>query len=348
MMSAGKNHPTHAGAYFAIRVCAQIAAALAVIVAWAILAQAADPVFPIGSRIGLVPPPGMIASQTFNGFVDPDKDAAILFVTFPPVAYDQLDKSMAPAELKKQGIEIDNREPIDLGFAKGFLIKSEQSSAKGRFRKWLLVAAASDLTLLVTVQVPDEDTSYPDKAIRDALATLALRANVPDAERLSLLPFKVADFAGFHIDDVLPGSALMLVDGPPPQAKDQAKDQGKNQGKDALPPGAQSAHLIIAAMQGGPADDGDRDKFAQSTFDQIGGIKDVQIQDTEPLRIDGQPGYETLAKAKDGTTGVDIMVIQWLRFGSGGYLQMIGVARTDDWPNVFTRLRAVRDAVDPK
>ena len=101
-------------------------------------------------------------------------------------------------------------------------------------------------------------------------------------------------------------------------------------------------------MQGGPADDGDRDKFARATFDQIGGIKDVQIQDTETMRIDGQPGYETLAKAKDGKTDVDIIVVQWLRFGSGGYLQMIGVARTDDWPNVFTRLRTVRDAVDPK
>ncbi len=333
---------------YSIRASAHIAAVVAVIVTSAIPARAADPVFPVGSRIGLVPPPGMIASQAFNGFADPDKDAAILFVTFPPEAYDQLDKSMVPAALKKQGIDVDNREPIDLGFGKGFLIKSEQSTDKGRFRKWLLVAAASDLTVLVTVQTPDEDTSYPDKAIRDALATLTLRASVPDAERLSLLPFKVGDFAGFHIDDVLPGSALMLVDGPPPQAKDQAKDQTKDQGKNPPAPAAQSAHFIIAAMQGGPADDGDRDKFARATFDQIGGIKDVQIQDTETMRIDGQPGYETLAKAKDGKTDVDITVVQWLRFGSGGYLQMIGVARTDDWPNVFTRLRTVRDAVDPK
>ena len=36
--------------------------------------------------------------------------------------------------------------------------------------------------------------------------------SVPDAERLSLLPFKVGDLAGFHIEDVLPGRALMLAD----------------------------------------------------------------------------------------------------------------------------------------
>jgi hypothetical protein len=347
MMRESKSHSIRAGAYFA----AALAVAVSIVVP-AIPARAADPVFPVGSRIGLVPPPGMTASQAFNGFADPDKDAAILLVTFPPVAFEQLDKSMVPAELKKQGLDVNNREPIDLGFGKGFLIESKQTTDKGNFRKWLLIAAASDLTVLVTVQVPEGDTTYSDKTIRNALATLTVRASVPDAERLSLLPFKVGDFAGFHIDDVLPGRALMLADAPPPQATPQATTpqatpQATDQNKDAAAR-VHTAHLIIAAMQGGPPDDGGRDKFAQAVFDQIGGIKDVQIQDTESLRINGDPGYETLAKAKDGKTDVDVMVVQWLRFGSGGYLQMIGVAPADGWPSVFTRLRTVRDAVDQK
>jgi len=323
-----------------IRACAYVAAALAVIVL-ALPARAADPVFPAGSRIGLVPPVGMVLSQAFAGFADPNKDAAILLVTFPAVAYEQLDKSMVPAELKKQGIDINNREPIEFGFGKGFVLSGKQTTDKGRYRKWLLVAAASDVTALVTVQVPDADATYSDKAVHDALASLTLRASVPDAERLSLLPFKVGNLAGFHIDDVMPGRALMLVDAPPQQG-----NAPPQQGKDASAP-AQSTHFLIAAMPGGPGEDGNRDNFAQATFDQIGGIKDVQIQDTESLRIDNQPGYETLAKAKDGKTDTDIMVVQWLRFGTGGYMQMVGVARADEWPNVFTRLRTVRDSVDP-
>jgi hypothetical protein len=35
--------------------------------------QAADPVFPLGSRIGLVPPPGLVQSRTFEGFEDAAK-----------------------------------------------------------------------------------------------------------------------------------------------------------------------------------------------------------------------------------------------------------------------------------
>ena len=43
-------------------------------------------------------------------------------------------------------------------------------------------------------------------------------------------------------------------------------------------------------MPGGPAEPGDRSNFARNTFQQIVGIKDVQIQDAEPLRIGNQPG----------------------------------------------------------
>jgi hypothetical protein len=101
-------------------------------------------------------------------------------------------------------------------------------------------------------------------------------------------------------------------------------------------------------MSGGPTEAADRDNFARVTFGQIGGIKDVHIQDAERLRIGSQAGYETLAKAKEARTDADIMVVQWLRFGSGGFIQMIGIAPVDMWPAAFTRLRAVRDSVDSK
>ena len=78
-----------------IRTRARVAAVVALMV-WAIPARAAEPVFPVGSRIGLVPPAGMVASPTFMGFEDRDKHAAILLTTFPAEAFDQLDKSMLP------------------------------------------------------------------------------------------------------------------------------------------------------------------------------------------------------------------------------------------------------------
>jgi hypothetical protein len=84
------------------------------------------------------------------------------------------------------------------------------------------------------------------------------------------------------------------------------------------------------------------------TFGQIVGIKDVQITMSEPLRIGGQSGFQTTAQAKDMKTGDDIMVAQWLRFGTGGFMQMIGMAKAGVWTTALTRLRAVRDGIQPK
>ena len=300
-------------------------------------ARAQDPVFPPGSRVGLVPPPGMVASNAFDGFADPSKDAAILITVLPPAAFAQMDKTLDVDSLKKQGVALEKREPMQLSFGKGFLLSGRQTADRTRYKKWLLVAGASDLTALVTVQVPEpEDKAYPDRVVRAALATLAIRAKVPEAEELGLLPFSVGDFAGFHVEDVLRGRALMLRDA---GAAEPAKDAAA---------GGVDARMLIAALPGGPSEPDGRANFARLAFNEIGGIRDVTITVSEPLRIGGQSGFQTMAEAKDARTGADVRVIQWLRFGGGGYLQMVGIAGADGWTSVLARLRTVRDSVELK
>jgi hypothetical protein len=300
-------------------------------------ARAEEPVFPPGSRVGLVPPPGMVVSKTFDGFADPAKDAAILITVLPAEAFAQIEKVLDTDALKKQGVTVDKRESMQLGFGKGILLIGRQVAEKEHFKKWLLVAAASDLTAMVTIQVPDPDDVYSDRALRTALATLAVRAKVPEQEELSLLPFSVGDLAGFHVDDVLRGRALMLRDAPP------AADAGKE-----TTPHGFDARLLIAAVPGNPPEPDQRADFARLMFNEIGGIRQVRITMSEPLRIGGQSGFQTMAEAQDVRSGADVRVIQWLRFGGGGYLQMVGIGGADGWTSVLSRLRTVRDSVELK
>jgi len=315
-----------------------ISAAFAVLLAvsaFAVPAHAADAIFPTGSRVGLVPPGDMTPSKTFEGFADPQKSAAILISTLPAEAYGSLEKTGIPDALLKQGFTIDKREPIELKSGKGFLITGTEVADKTRFRKWLLVAALDDVTALISVQAPEEDATYSDKALRAALATIAVRANVPDAERLGLLPFTIGDLAGFRVSDVLPGRAVILIDVPGDAGKDPSAADVK-------------ARLMIAALNGGPAEPSDWANFARVVFGSVAGIKEVRVQMSEPLRIGGQPGYQTIARAKDAGTDADVMVAQWLRFGSGSHVQMLGISRTDAWSEEFSRLRAIRDSIDQR
>jgi len=294
-------------------------------------AAAAEVVFPAGSRLGLVPPAGMVPSRTFQGFQEPGTKATILLTVLPANAYEQLAKSMVPEAMKKEGIEVERRDAIELAAGKGFVLSGRQTVEKERYRKWLLIASAGDLTALVNVQVPEQASNYSEAVVRTALATLAVRSQIPEAEQLLLIPFTIGDKAGFHVEDVLPGRAIVLVD--------SATQAAEGAGATA------KARMFISALPGGPEETADRDNFARVTFGQIVGIKDVHLQDAGPLRIASQPGYQTLAKAKDAGSGADVMVVQWLRFGSGGFLRMIGIARADAWPEMFGRLRTVRDSI---
>ncbi len=325
-----------------MRASAGFAAVFAFMVLLMVLAmpvRAADPVFPPGSRIGLVPPVGMVASDTFAGFSDPNKDAAILITALPAAAYSRIEKTLDTEVLRKQGVSVDKREPMQLNVGKGFLLTGRQVADKVRYRKWLLVAAAGDITAFVTVQVPERDNAYPDRVVRAALATLSVRPTVPREEELGLLPFAVGELAGFHVDGVLRGRALVLSDAHSESPKDSSKDS---------PEGSLDAHLLVAAVPGGPTEPDDRANFARVSFNEIAGIRDVHVTMSEPLRIGGQPGYQTMAEARDARSGTDVMVVQWLRFGTGGFLQMVGVARADTWTSVLARLRAVRDSIEPK
>ena len=198
-----------------------LAAALACLVLCLVLclflapaARAADPIFPVGSRVGLVPPAGMVVSKGFVGFEDVAKDSAMLIAAQPAAAYPEIEKSLATDLLKKTGITVDNREETKFDFGKGLLVTGKQTADKTRYRKWLLIVQTNDLTALVNVQVPEQETPpIQDATIRAALATLAVRATMPDAEKLSLLPFTVGDLRrDFASKNVIPGRAVMLVD----------------------------------------------------------------------------------------------------------------------------------------
>jgi hypothetical protein len=300
----------------------------------AVPAAAADAAYPPGSRIGLAPPPGMVTSKNFFGYEDAENNAAIILLALPPQAYADLDKSITADTLKQQGLTFETREDMPLSTGKAFLVLAHHEVEKVTIRKWILVAASPGLTALVTAQIPEAAQAlYPDAAIRAALATLAIRNTVPVEEQLSLLPFKVGELAGFRVGGIVPGRALMLGD---------AATDAPGMGTITEP------HIFVAISPGGPVQTGDRDAFARDVFATIPNIRDVRITTSEPLRMGGQQGHQILADAKDPTGAAGLTVVQWLRFGGGAYLQMVGIARAEAWKDAYPRFRSVRDSIDTR
>ncbi len=117
-------------------------------------AAADEPQFPIASRLGLTPPPGMTLSTSFQGFEDTANNIYIRLVAMPEAAYSEIEKSMTNQALKKQNITVEKREPFALQNAKGMLVVARQEAGNEKLRKWLLIAPLGGLTALVSLEIP--------------------------------------------------------------------------------------------------------------------------------------------------------------------------------------------------
>jgi hypothetical protein len=295
-------------------------------------ALAADPVFPLGLRVGLVPPPGLVASTTFQGFEDRDRGVAMIFSEMPADAYPAMQQAFTLDALKAKGIDVESREDVTLKDGHGFIVVARQQAGGMSMRKWALIAGTSQLTAVVTLGVPEAATSaYPDAACRASLASFVVRAKVPPDEQLALLPYDLRDLAGFRIVRALSDGSALLTDGP----------------NDTIKAADQPFVLIAIPPIAAPQPD-DREGFARRLLAATPGIKDIRILRSEPLRIGGQPGHEVIAEAKDDPSETPVTMVQWMRFGPGRFLHIFGLARTDAWSSVFTRMRALRDGIEPK
>src|SRR5260370_36027019 len=85
-------------------------------------ARAADPVFPVGSHIGLVPPGDMKPATVFRGFEGADANVAVGIVGVPVQDHAQGGQEMATAGLKKQGMTQEKRQNGTLKDRTGLLI----------------------------------------------------------------------------------------------------------------------------------------------------------------------------------------------------------------------------------
>jgi hypothetical protein len=297
--------------------------------------------FPLGSHIGLVPPPGMTVSENFPGFEDREKRAAILISQLPGPAYEQFLKSMSSGAIEIPGVSNAKREILLTEGGAAHLVTGDQEADGVKLRKWLMITRRSvtsntvDVTFafVVTAQVPvDAQEAYPDAAIRKALVSTTLRASIPHAEILDRMPFTIGDFADFKgVRSIVPNRALMLTD---------------VSGEAEPPP--DSALMMISVGSGAPPHAEERGQFAQNLMRSIQGYANLRLVNAEAMRVRGQPGYEVRLEGNSIPDNTEVSIVQWLRFQGGGFIRMVGVAPKTKWNESFTRFRAVRDGIDPR
>jgi hypothetical protein len=300
--------------------------------AWLILtmggAFAADPVFPTGARIGMTPLVGLVPAKTFTGFETEDQSVKVLIAELPAAAYGEVMNTFknnpAAAAVKPESLET--------GAGTAYYTVDNAKNASGAIRHYSMILSGGTFSGYVDVQVPENATKiYSDDAVRQMLASAVIRKEVPVAEQLSLMPFKVGNLGDFKNVRALGATgALLLADG------------DETTGFEAAP------FMVIGVMGTTPTEPDDRARFADQAARAIPGLHTGHITMSEPVRIESMAGYETRIDGTSGRDNTQVTVVQWLRFGGQGALRVIGSAPRDQWEKAFPRFREVRDSIAPR
>jgi len=307
----------------------RLLSAIALLIAVTCPALAADTVFPPGVRVGMTPLVGLSPAKTFIGFETEDGGVKVLVAELPAEAYSEVTNAF---KANPPGTDRVKHETVETAAGLAYYTAENVKDGTGNVRRYSMILPGGTFSGYVAAQVPENATKiYTDEAIRQMFASAVIRKEVPVEEKLGLMPFKISELSDFKtIRPLATGAAILLADG------------NETSGFEAAP------YMVIGLMGSTPAQPNDRDRFAQQAATTIPGVRDARITLSEPIRIDGMPGYETRIDATSGKDNTPVTVVQWLRFGGQTSLRIIGSAPRETWPNAFPRFRAVRDGIQPR
>jgi hypothetical protein len=307
----------------------RLLAAVALSIAAASPTFAADVVFPPGARVGMKPLVGLNRAKTFTGFETEDQGVKVLVTDLPAEAYGEVANAFKANPAGAGGIK---PESIETGAGLAYYTVENAKDGASTVRRYSMILPGPTFSGYIAMQVPENAARiYTDDAVRQMFSTAAIRDQVPVEEQLGLMPFKITELANFkNIRTLSPGAALIVADG------------DEKSGFEVAP------FMIIGIIGSTAASPDDRGRFAQQIATTIPGVRDGRITMSEPIRIDGQPGYETRIDAVSGKDSTPVTIVQWLRFGAQTSLRIIGSSPRDQWSSAFPRFRSVRDGIQPR
>jgi len=291
-------------------------------------AAAEEPVFPPGSRVGMTPLVGLGPAKKFAGFETEDESVKVLVAELPPEAYGEVMNALKSNPAGSSGIK---SESLETGAGKAYYTAETAKDGTGVVRRYSMILQGGTFSGYVAARVPENASKiYTDEAIRQMFSSAVVRKEVPVAEQLGLMPFKVAELGEFkNVRTLTPGASVLLADG------------DEKSGFEGAP------FMVIGVMGSTPTQPSDRGRFAEQAATSIPGLRNSRITTSEPLRIEGMAGYETRIDGITGKNNTPVTVVQWLRFGGQSALRIIGSSPREQWAQAFPRFRAVRDGVQP-
>ena len=269
--------------------------------------RAQDPVFPPGSRIGLVPPSGLVLSSDFTGFMDEETSTSIMIASVPKEAYEEMTAGMTPERAATQGMTLVG--PCDhvTTSMESRCFRVTQSARGFLFQKWLLIARFDNETAMIVVNVPDmvmKEGIYTAAAMETALSSLAYSETLA-GDPLDALPFTIEEGELLTFQRTLGGSSAIYA---------------------GTPVAGYPQPIWIVASSLDDSAPARELAFSRLAFQQIASLSEVEVTGEAPYAGTDLEGHILEGRGTDQESGSPLYVFQAVLVdASGKYYRLVGL-----------------------
>ncbi len=287
---------------------------------------ASEPIFPEGSKFGLVPPSGFTLATDFRGFISPDIGGSIVIEELPSTAFKHFQKQNIKAAMARIGVTIGTTNAEKFGDLNGIAIIGHQTLRSILFLKCMLFLEGTDATAVISLQIPQKNIGAAGHAPCAALTTVVERREV----RTLPLPFELTNMGGMRKTKNQTAGGVVLTAG----------------SKDLIENAEQPLLLISPSL--GAVPKGNKADVSRNLLHNFTALGNAKIVSESSLLIDGAPSTEIIASGTFGRTDMPIVVVQWIRFSKERYIRMIGLSAANRKNKAFAAFHRVRDGLRAK
>lgn len=272
-------------------------------------------------------PEGFAPATSFSGLQNVGVGASFLVATAPAEAKAQFGPVMATLESAAQamaprGVTLSEKVEIAGSPALKALYKGAQVANGEAMEKWVGYYEAEQV-VLVTYQGPQG--ALESEKIAATFASIDFGTPATLEEKLAALPFVLGELGDMRVIDVISQSGVLLTLGE----------------KDVDPEGMQPVLIVVMSLGENAGFPEDLGAFSDSLLRRVERIEiDGDIRRAE-ASVAGLPGFRSEAAAMTVGDATPLRVVQWMGFGDGRYVRVVGRSRADAWEGAAPNFETV-------
>lgn len=243
-------------------------------------------------------------ADSFDGFGIPQTNTTVMALSIPG-PFSKVTEGFTREKLASRGWTLHSKQDVKINGAPAILIHFEQPAAGSVFLKWSLCLGDDKKTVMVTATFPKSEKQALSDLMRAAVLSTQ-RIQVVAAEPGSNLPFSVVASSKLKAAPSISKSLAFTRDGAMP-----AKSP-----KDPL------FFVSPSLVTGIPKD---KKAYSELRLKKTAQVKEISIQSTEPIVVDGLEGFESIARALDSDSGEPLLIYQVMLFKEGAYFVLVGM-----------------------